>query len=105
MYRIWLEEVLGLRVRGDVLTLEPVIPEEWPGFEIDFHYRSATYQIVVRRKTTGDSITAEEDGRPLEAGQVKLADDGQTHRVAVALPPRMALTEVSHLEPVLTESR
>src|SRR5437588_801219 len=41
MYRIWLEEVLGLRVRGDVLTLEPVIPEEWPGFEIDFHYRSA----------------------------------------------------------------
>ena len=74
-------------------------------------YRYDFYDPVLKHDrrsvdyATGDAITAEEDGRPLEGAQVKLADDGQTHRVAVALPPRRAAAGVSRLEPVLTESR
>ena len=33
MYRIWLEEVLGFKLRADTLTIEPVLPADWPGFQ------------------------------------------------------------------------
>jgi cyclic beta-1,2-glucan synthetase len=36
MYRAWVEEVLGLKVRGETLRLDPVIPPEWPGFRITY---------------------------------------------------------------------
>jgi len=77
MYRVWIEEVLGFRLRGDTLLIDPVIPGDWPGFEISFRYGSATYEIAVRRNA--------EDGHPLD-GPVKLADDGQVHRLCVKLP-------------------
>ncbi len=35
MYRIWIEEVLGFRLRGDRFTVDPAIPDEWAGFRVD----------------------------------------------------------------------
>jgi cyclic beta-1,2-glucan synthetase len=36
MYRVWIEEVLGLKVRGDRLQLDPVIPGNWEGFHLRY---------------------------------------------------------------------
>ena len=47
MYRIWIEEVLGFQLRGDILTLKPVIPDDWPGFQMTYRYRSTTYEITL----------------------------------------------------------
>ena len=33
MYRVWIEEVLGLKKRGDRLFIDPVIPDWWDGFQ------------------------------------------------------------------------
>ena len=38
MYRIWIEEVVGLRRRGNSLTVQPVIPPEWPGLKIIWRF-------------------------------------------------------------------
>jgi len=83
MYRIWLEEVLGFRLRGDLLHICPVIPQDWPGFEMTYKYRSATYEITVKREP-GPART-ELDGRPMESSTIRLADDGAKHRVTVRL--------------------
>jgi len=77
MYRIWIEEVLGLRLRGDQLTIAPVIPDDWNGFEITYRYRSTVYEIAVRR---GDSPEA-----PLNP-PIQLVDDGGKHNVTVFIP-------------------
>jgi len=45
MYRVWIEEVLGFRLRGDRLTIAPVIPNDWNGFEITYRYRSTVYGL------------------------------------------------------------
>ena len=50
MYKTWIEEVLGFQLRGDRLTIAPVIPEDWEGFEITYRHGSATYEISVRRQ-------------------------------------------------------
>ncbi len=54
MYRGWIEEVLGLRVDGDHLRIEPVIPADWPGFEITWHHEGTVYEIKVTRQTLNE---------------------------------------------------
>ena len=47
MYRAGIEWILGVRLRGTRLYLDPCIPRAWPGFEITFRYHSSRYEIVV----------------------------------------------------------
>jgi len=86
MYRVWVEEVLGLKVHGDGFTVEPSIPADWPGFEMTWRYRSATYEIAVSRRGSGAKTATEMDGERLDAGIVPLLDDGALHKVTVWLP-------------------
>jgi cellobiose phosphorylase len=84
MYRIWVEEVLGLQLHGTRLSVQPVIPAEWPGFEITFRYRSATYRIVVEQGSSSPAM--ELDGATLGGDFIELADDGRTHELVVRVP-------------------
>jgi len=86
MYRIWLEEVLGFQLRGDTLTMNPVLPEEWPGFEMTYRHRSSVYEIAV---SAGAESSVELDGRKMEGGRIPLADDGATHRISVRVGKRV----------------
>ncbi len=47
MYQAGLEWILGFHLRGATLQMDPCIPRAWPGYEIDFRYHSARYEIVV----------------------------------------------------------
>ena len=64
MYRAGLEWMLGFRLRGEKLLIDPCIPSGWRGFEITFRYRSARYEIAVEnprgvsRGVTGWNSTA-----------------------------------------------
>jgi cyclic beta-1,2-glucan synthetase len=88
MYQAGMESILGFRLRGTTLTIEPCIPRAWPGYEITFRYHSATYDIVVENPHGISSGVAsiELDGRRLRDGPgIPLADDGAGHRVRVVL--------------------
>jgi cyclic beta-1,2-glucan synthetase len=104
MYRIWIEEVLGFKIRGNTFTMAPAIPDDWNEFELVFRYRSATYEISVRRDGHGEGIAMEEDGQPLEGAVVNLADDGRTHRIGVLLPLPPSRRSPAPREAALQES-
>ncbi len=87
MYRIWIEEVLGFQLRGDRLTMTPVIPNDWPGFEITYRHHATVYEISVRRRTANEVVIVELDGRQME-DSIPLADDGGIHKVTVWIPRR-----------------
>lgn len=91
MHRVGLERILGFRLRGTELLLDPCIPRAWPGFEIQFRYHSASYDIDVEnpRGVSRGVIHLELDGKTLPAGtgSILLADDGAAHRVRVVLGP------------------
>jgi cyclic beta-1,2-glucan synthetase len=82
MYRIWVEEVLGFQLRGDKLTIDPVLPDEWPGFELTYRYRSTVYEISVARR----------EGTAPPASPIQLVDDGGKHKIAVWLPATLKTT-------------
>ena len=78
MYRVWIEDVLGFRLRGDQLSIAPVIPDDWNGFEITYRYRSTVYEIEVRRADSNET--------PLNSS-IQLTDDGGIHKVTVWIRP------------------
>jgi cyclic beta-1,2-glucan synthetase len=86
MYRIWIEEILGFHLRGDTLTLQPVLPEDWPGFEITYRYRSAVYHIAVEKDPATVLTAMSIDGGAEETQDtLRLRDDGASHQVAVRI--------------------
>jgi cyclic beta-1,2-glucan glucanotransferase len=92
MYRAGVESILGFRLLGSRLVIDPCIPHEWPGFTITFRHHSARYTIVVEnpRAVSRGLASVELDDVPLEAGaSIALADDAKTHRLRVVLgmPP------------------
>ncbi|MEO7142958.1 MAG: hypothetical protein ABI165_05580, partial [Bryobacteraceae bacterium] len=101
MYRIWMEEVLGFRLRGSTFTIDPKIPGDWQGFELTYRYRSARYEIVVKRDNDPGPNTLQVDEQSVES--VQLADDGAVHRVTLILRQRTpAASDLA--ESVLQES-
>ena len=89
MQRAGMESILGVRLHGDVLHLDPCIPRAWTGFEISLRHRSARYEIQVEDPDgIGRGIAfASVDGnvvmeRPF---RLRLVDDGATHRLKVQL--------------------
>jgi cyclic beta-1,2-glucan synthetase len=89
-YRVALEWLLGFRVQGANLVLDPCIPRGWPGFEITFRYGAARYDIAVENPLgvcTG-ILAIKLDGKILTAQQtmpIPLVDDGATHKVQLVL--------------------
>jgi cyclic beta-1,2-glucan synthetase len=88
MYRAGLESILGFRLRGERLVVDPCIPRGWPGFELVFRYRSARYDLAVEnpRGVSRGVASVELDGVRLTGEpSIRLADDGTTHRVRIVL--------------------
>ena len=89
MYRAALEWILGFRLQGATLLLEPCIPKTWPGFKMTFRYRSTRYEIEVENPqgVCRGVVRTELDGMvlPGHEARVALVDDGTTHRVRVVL--------------------
>jgi cyclic beta-1,2-glucan synthetase len=87
MYRVGIEAILGIRLRGGALHIDPCIPEEWPGFEALMKRGSASYRIVVTnpaRVSRGVSCI-EMDGSPLTGRDVSIPDDGAEHVLRVVM--------------------
>ena len=45
MYRAWVEEVLGLQIRGEQMQINPVIPATWPGFSLRYRHGETIYSV------------------------------------------------------------
>ncbi len=87
MYRIGIEEILGLRRHGRSFELSPCIPSSWPAFSISWRYGRTRFEIEVTnpdRRCRGVA-EADLDGRPVEPGNIPLLEDGGVHRVRVVL--------------------
>jgi cyclic beta-1,2-glucan synthetase len=87
-YRAGMEWVLGFRVRGTILSVDPCIPRTWPNYSINFRYHSATYKIRVEnpRGASRGVARVEFDGKSVPGpANIPLVDDGIEHHILVVL--------------------
>ena len=90
MYRAWIEEVLGVKLRGETLKLDPVIPGWWKGFRATVRHGEAVYEIEVENPDGVEhgvlSLTL--DGRPVPDEGIPLERDLVKHRVLARMGRR-----------------
>ncbi|GAB3778870.1 glucoamylase family protein [Dyella agri] len=87
MYRLFVESLLGLRLEGERLHIEPLLPADWQSFELDYRHVETDYHITVLR--TDDALEGcrvSLDGQPPDGPSVRLVDDGMNHRIEVRCP-------------------
>ncbi|MCX5869899.1 MAG: glycosyl transferase [Deltaproteobacteria bacterium] len=87
MYRAWVEEVLGLQVRGEQMRVNPVITATWPGFSLRYRHGEALYVIQVENPHGRERGVAwvEMDGQRLTGGIIPLERVLIEHRVVVRM--------------------
>ena len=75
-YKTGVENILGFRLNGDQLTLDPRVPSEWSTFTVKYKYGNSLYIIKYDRSTTqSPSHSATQS--------LTLVDDGQTHEINI----------------------
>jgi cellobiose phosphorylase len=87
MYRVWVEDVLGFKLSGDQLTLDPVLQHDWQAVRIRFRYHSTHYEIVVENPdAVGCGVLwIDVDHRRVSGQTITLCDDSAAHAVVVRL--------------------
>jgi cyclic beta-1,2-glucan synthetase len=87
MYRIWVEEVLGFKLRGKILKIDPTIPAAWPGFRLSYKCGYSVYRITVENPGRAEHGIAwvEIDGKQMPDGFIHVEDDGRDHTVRVQM--------------------
>ena len=87
MYRVWTEEVLGLKKRAHRLIIDPVIPDWWEGFKVQLRHEEAIYVIQVENPDHVQRGIAwlELDGRRLDDRSVLLDPEPVKHIVQVRM--------------------
>lgn len=83
-YRVGLEEILGFRLRGNRLQIDPSVPSHWRSFQINYRYRgSTTYHIHVEQHAKG-TAGFRLDGKLVVGDWITLVDDGQDHQITLS---------------------
>jgi cyclic beta-1,2-glucan synthetase len=89
MQRAGIESILGVRVRGGFLEVDPCIPASWPGFEVSLRLGAQLYEIVVANpgNVSRGVAAARLDGNVLADRPVRvcLAKDAERHRLEITL--------------------
>jgi cyclic beta-1,2-glucan synthetase len=89
MYRVAVERILGFRLQGNNLLLDPCIPKAWPGYEISFRRGSTRYEISVENPLGVCrgvlAVKLDDQMLSIKPALVRLVDDGANHSVKVIL--------------------
>ena len=85
MYRVALEEILGITLKNGMLRVDPCIPRTWRGFTVDYRAGSGRYRITVDNAAgvSRGVVSLQLDGTPV-SGDVPVAAGG-AHEVRVVM--------------------
>lgn len=87
VYRTGIGEILGFNRNGKFMTINPCIPEEWPGYKIEYKFGRTLYRIEVenpQRIQKGIRKVLLDD-REIEDNVIPLTDDEKEHHVVVTM--------------------
>ena len=95
MYRAGLESIIGFKLRGERLQIDPCVPRWWRDFEITYRRGRTTYRIKVENPlgVSRGVVSVDLDNVIQPSDEIPLVDDGQTHSVRVILGEKTVAPE------------
>jgi cyclic beta-1,2-glucan synthetase len=87
LYRIALENLLGLQREGKRLRVDPCIPSQWSKYAINYQYGSTMYRIEVDNPGGAERGVkkVQLDGIEIPTAWIELTDDGRARNVRVEM--------------------
>jgi cyclic beta-1,2-glucan synthetase len=95
MYRAAVEYILGFKLEGDCLRMDPCIPRGWREFEITYRRRKTTYRIKVENPHSlcRGIERVFLDGLEQSSDEIALVDDGGIHEVRILMGEKVVASE------------
>ncbi|HEY3129173.1 MAG TPA: glucoamylase family protein [Acidobacteriota bacterium] len=87
MYRIWLEDVLGFKLRGKLLRIDPSISSDWEGYTLHYRRGQGRYRIQVENpdRVCRGVTSVQLDGQTLASREIELSESPGEHTILVRL--------------------
>jgi cyclic beta-1,2-glucan synthetase len=83
MYRLIIENIIGVKLVGEKLSVAPCAPIDWKSFSIAYQYKNTRYKIIILQNQDGNRGISL-DGKLQDDMTIPLLDDGQEHQVDIA---------------------
>lgn len=84
MYEAGIRYILGLRIEGNILKIEPCIPNNWNEYSIRYKYENSIYNInVIRKNMQNRKVYL--DGKKVENNKIMLNGNGGVYGVEVEI--------------------
>ena len=87
LYIAGIKYILGFEKQGEKLKINPVIPDDWEQYEIQYKYKTSTYDIkinnVKNKSTKIKNMYLDND--LIDGDEIKLVDDGKAHKVEIEI--------------------
>ena len=87
LYRVGLEDVLGMRRQTDRLHFDPCVPASWEQFSVRYRFGKTVYLVDVRNpeRVSRGVVRVTLDGTTADATSIPIEDTGGEHRVVVEM--------------------
>ncbi|SCY97010.1 GH36-type glycosyl hydrolase domain-containing protein [Alkaliphilus peptidifermentans] len=87
MYRIGIEYILGIKKKGNILSIEPCIPKEWNSYTIRYQFMDTSYIITVNnpKGVNGGVKEVKIDGKSHNVMEIQMENDGLLHEVEIVM--------------------
>ncbi len=86
-YRIWLEDILGFKLRNNVVTIDPTLPSEWSECSINYRFKDTFYLIKIKnpKHLSKGKVIIKQNGKVLPENSFELVDDHAKHEINVTI--------------------
>ena len=85
MIKAGIEYILGLKINGNIMRIEPCISKEWKEYNIRYKFKSTIYNIKVHnpneKNTEVEKVLL--NGNEIEDKKIILKDDGRVYDVEI----------------------
>lgn len=90
LYRIVVEQLLGLRGTRDGLCVAPQLPQEWQNVSVKRRFRGATFDIHIQRHSDTVQTTVMSNGELAVDSVIRGIESGKHYDVQVSMPVESA---------------
>ena len=86
-YKVALENILGFKIKDNVIEMNPVIPSHWKEYEIQYKYKTSIYNIKVNNYNMKNSGVNKVvlNGEEIKENKIHLIDNGKINNIEIFL--------------------
>lgn len=85
VYRCFIEGLCGLQGDASGLRIQPQLPSTWGNIKVTRHFRSATFEVDIRRSDVKD-VKVMHNGQSLPEARINDIQPGTTYKLSVFVP-------------------